>query len=930
MAQPKKKLIEVALPLEAINRESAREKSIRQGHPSTLHVWWARRPLAACRAALFASLVDDPSSHPERFTTEEEQETERQRLFRIIEELVQWENSNNDRVLEQARVEIMNSTDGHPPSILDPFCGGGSIPLEAQRLGLEVHASDLNPVAVLITKALVEIPPKFAGMAPVNRESRRKLAHSGEWRGAEGLAEDIRYYGKWLRDEAERKIGHLYPKAKLPRELGGGEATVIAWLWARTVQCPNPACRGLMPLAQSFWLSKNPRSRAWVEPTVDGKRVRFDVRTGDGVPPDPPKVGRGARFRCLICGQEADEQHIKSEGLAGRMGMQLMAMATEGQRGRVYLSPTQEQTSVAEAAHPTWGPEEKLALDPRAIWCPLYGLTEFRHLFTPRQLLAVSTFSDLVAEAMGETHTDGIESGLRDSTTLSSGGAGATAYAEAMATYLSFVVSQVSDDLTSLVTWRSSHGTGATRSTFTRQGLPMVWDFAEANPFAGAAGDVGTASEAVARAVATTPARGTGVVKQLDARSSVNGVEDPMVCTDPPYYDNIGYADLADFFYVWLRHPLRGIYPDLLSTVLTPKDPELVAVPYRFAGNKKDAERFFENGLKSTFHRLRAAQRKDVPLTLFYAFKQAESDDKPGAIASTGWETMLNGLLEAQFEITATWPIRSERGSRAVALGTNALASSIVLACRPRSAAAPMATRKEFLSVLRLELPGAVKQLQRGNIAPVDLAQAAIGPGMAVFSHYSKVIEADGSLMPVREALGIINHILDETLSEQESEFDPDTRWALAWFESHGTKDGPYGEAEVLSKAKDTSVSALAQDGFLVAKAGKVRLLGWEELDERWDPSTDPRLSVWEVTHHLIRTHQHPETGSEHSAADLIRKVGHGYGEVARDLAYRLYTISERKGWAREALAYNALVVAWPEIARLAAAEDTGQARLEV
>jgi len=924
MHEYRKKLIEVALPLEAINRESAHEKSVpRKGHPATMHLWWARRPLASCRAVLFASLVDDPSSHPDKFPTEEAQEKERQRLFRIIEELVKWENTNNETVLNAARAEILKSTGGNPPPVLDPFCGGGSIPLEAQRLGLEAHASDLNPVAVLITKALIEIPPKFAGQPPVNPESRKKLDHSKTWHGAQGLAEDVRYYGKWMRDEAEKRIGHLYPKVKLPKEQGGGEATVIAWLWARTVKCPNPACGAQMPLVRSFWLSTKAGKKAWVEPVIDKKHktVRFEMKTGSGQPPDGTVNRRGAT--CIVCGSPVPFDYVRAEGKAGRMAARLMAIVADGRRGRTYLPPAVEHEEITCATTHKWRPETEL-LGKAAVNVSLYGLRVHADLFTPRQLVALTTFSDLVSEARERVLADARNAGMSDDgKPLNDGGTGATAYADALATYLTFAVDKLADWSSTICSW--IHPIQGVRDTFARQAIPMVWDYVEINPLSSSVGNFWNHIKWVADGLEGVPQRASsGIAQQVDATAAVNGVSKPLVCTDPPYYDNIGYADLSDFFYVWMRRSLGKVHPDLFSTLLTPKAQELVATPYRFDGDKSKADRFFEEGLGKAFARMREAHHSDYPLTVFYAFKQAESEedrdggsDEGAMPVSTGWETMLEGLLKARFAITGTWPMRTERGARSVSLGTNALASSIILVCRPRSTEAPLATRREFVMALKSELPTPLKNLQRGNIAPVDLAQAAIGPGMAVFSRYSKVIEADGSPMRVRTALALINQTLDEVLAEQEGEFDADTRWALAWFEQFGMTEGPYGVAETLSKAKNTAVQGMVEAGILSAKAGKVRLLKRDELSDDWDPATDRRLTIWEVSQYLIRAlQQHGESG----AAELVRKIG-SLGEVARDLAYRLYSICERKKWAQEALPYNSLVVAWPEITRLARSE---------
>jgi putative DNA methylase len=896
-AEMKKKLIEVALPLEAINKEAAREKSIRHGHPSTLHLWWARRPLAACRAVLFASLVDDPSSRPEEFPTEADQDRERQRLFRLIEELVKWENSNNKQIFAAAHQEILKSTNSNLPPISDPFCGGGSIPLEAQRLGLKANASDLNPVAVLITKALMEIPPQFAGRPPVHPMPQGRMSGKGMWEGAHGLSADIRYYGQWMRDRASERIAHIYPKVRLTKEHGGGEATVIAWLWARTVQCPNPACGARMPLIRTFALSTKAGKKVRIQPHIDTitKSIRFDVQMGDVSAPDGTVNRRGAR--CLVCGTAVPFDYIRAEGRSGKMGVQLTAIVAEGQRGRLYLSPDEEHAAVACSVQPTGVPETSLPPKALGFRVQVYGMTRHRDLFTPRQLVLLTTLSQLVLEARQQAIEDGA----------------GTEYANAIATYLALTTSRLANTHCSLALWSPSRD--QSKNVFSRQALAMAWDYAEVNPFAGAAGDFAETSASMAESVAMCPATPIGYVNQLDATSTPT-VQQPMLhCTDPPYYDNIGYADLSDFFYVWLRSSLSTIYPDLFSTLLVPKAQELVATPYRFEGSREKAQEFFEHGFGKAFDRMRENQSVEYPLTVFYAFKQSESeegeDDEDTAVASTGWETMLEGLVSSEFQITGTWPMRSERAARTVAAGTNALASSIVLACRPRPESAPITTRKDLISALKNELPHAVRDMQKGNIAPVDLAQAAIGPGMAVFSRYKKVLESDGSPMRVRTALGLINQTLDEVLSEQEGEFDPDTRWALAWFEQHAFDEGLYGEAEVLATAKALSVSALDETKILHSRAGKVRLLRRDELSADWNPATEHRLTVWAVTQHLIRS---LDKNGETATASLASMVG-GLAESARDLAYRLYILSERKGWAEEAGYYNSLVVSWPAIA---------------
>ncbi len=947
MTAPRKKLIEVALPLDAINAAAAREKSIRHGHPSTLHLWWARRPLAAARAVIFAQMVDDPSASSDRFRTEADQDRERERLFRLIEELVKWENTTNERVLQQARDEIRKSwrrtcadNADHPraaelfnadklPAFHDPFAGGGALPLEAQRLGLEAHASDLNPVAVLINKAMIEIPPKFAGQSPVNPASREeKSLIEREWKGAQGLAEDVRYYGQWMRDEAERRIGHLYPKVEITEEMvaersdleryKGRKLTVIAWLWARTVKSPNPAFADVeVPLASTFMLSTKKGKEAYVEPVIEGRGYRFVVKVGKPEDADAAKRGtklaRGANFRCVMSGTPIAGNYIKAEGMAGRMGARLLAIVAEGDRGRVYLAPVKEHEETARKAIPEWQPSEELPNDPRAIWCPLYGLTTFADLFTPRQLVALTTFSDLVAEAMERVKRDAANADLPDDDRpLRDGGAGATAYAEAVGVYLALLINQIANHSSSMCGWNNVNT--QMRSVFARQAIPMVWDYAESNLFCESSGSYANLFKRQLKSFETLGDDQSGMACQADVNRQLIS-SDKLVSTDPPYYDNIGYADLSDFFYAWLRHSLKATFPSLFATLAVPKSEELVATPYRH-GSKKQAEAFFLDGMTEAMRRLARYVHPAFPVTIYYAFKQSETKGGTGT-ASTGWETFLDATIQAGLSVAGTWPIRTEKQGRVIGNNTNALASSIVLVCRQRPATAPLATRREFVAALRDELPTALAHLQSGNIAPVDLAQAAIGPGMAVFTRYAKVLNAEGKPVSVREALALINQILDEVLAEQEGDFDADSRWALAWFEQHGFGEGEYGVAETLSKAKNTSIAGIVEGGILASSAGKVRLLPPDELADDWDPKADDRLTVWEAVHHLIRA---LETGGEPAAARVVAQLG-ASADIARELAYRLYTICERKRRAAEALSYNGLVQSWPEIANLSRQE---------
>ena len=907
----KRKLIEVALPLEAINRESAREKSIRHGHPSTLHLWWARRPLAAARAVLFAQLVDDPSSHPDRFPAEEEQRVERERLHGIIERLVVWENVRDEGLLAEARAEIMASTDNNPPPILDPFAGGGTIPLEAQRLGLEAHASDLNPVAVLINKALIEIPPKFRDRPSAHPSLQTTLV---EARGAEGLAADVRAYGQWMRDEAERRIGYLYPKATLP---DGSKATVIAWIWARTVTCPNPACGIEMPLVRSWWLGKKKGKEAYVVPKVigdpthqSGLRVKFEIGHDQAKAPTADTDGTVGRTGavCVACQTGADLKHVRAEAREGRMGSQLMAVVAEGSRTRVYVAPTKHQVEAADLDRPADIPTAGIPPQAPSFRVQAYGMNKWVDLFTNRQLVALTTFSDLVLEARERVLADALAAGQPEGDRLEAGGADASAYADAVATYLGFIQSKMTNLSSSITTWMSDRG--AFRETFARQALPMAWDFAEANCLQDGGGGWLTFLDKEVKAIQALPCA-TGEARQQDAASTV--FSNRLINTDPPYYDNIGYSDLSDFFYVWLRRTLRSVHSTLLTTMLVPKSEELVANPYRHGG-KDGAKNFFEHGFRNVFANARRAAFDEYPIIVYYAFRQSDSSDD--GTASSGWETLLEGMIRSQWAITATWPMRTEGSGRLLAKDTNALASSIVLALRPRPDDAPTTDRRGFIQALHAELPDALRKLQQGAIAPVDLPQAAIGPGMAVFSRYSAVLEPDGSPMTVRSALARINEILDAVLSEQEGDYDHTTQFALTWYRQYGYSTGPFGDADNLARARNTAVDRLDRDEILTSRAGKVTLLKPEAMPTAYDVLTDDHTSAWEALHHLIRilgSDGVPAAGAFLAGA-LSRPDGAVEADAVKELAFLLFSIAEKNGATKDALAFNTLATSWPDI----------------
>ncbi|MUL40939.1 DUF1156 domain-containing protein [Streptomonospora sp. PA3] len=901
----RKKLIEVSLPLEAINRESAREKSIRHGHPSTLHLWWARRPLAAARAVLFAQLVDDPSSRPEEFPTTEEQDAERKRLFGIIEELVKWDNIHDTRLYKEAYAEILKSTDGNPPPILDPFAGGGTIPLEAQRLGLEAHASDLNPVAVLINKALIEIPPKWAGQPPVFPGAADQRA---DWPGATGLAEDVRRYGKWMRDEAEKRIGHLYPKAKLEN---GEEANVIAWIWARTVTCPNPACQGEMPLVRSFWLGKKKGKERYIEPVVEDGKVRFEIMGPEGSPREGTVGRKGAT--CLICDTPVPLSYIRNEGKAKKIRKKLMAIAAENNRLRSYIAPTPEHEMAAETPFPPNTPNGELAYYPRDNKALTYGMKDFTDLFTNRQLTSLVTFSELIDDARDHAFKRANAS-LPNGGPLAEGGNGARAYSESIATYLTLGISRLTDISNALCRWENTKT--QVRNLFGRQAIPMVWDFAETQPFGNAAGGFLISLGNLVKSIEAVPTSKHGVAVQGDA--STRSYQNLLVSTDPPYYDNIIYSNLADFFYIWLRHSLNAVFPNLLSTLLTPKTSELVANNYRHGG-RESATKFFEDGFQETFNQINAGSPEKFPTTIFYAFKQSEKDEN--GEASTGWETLLEGMIRSGWAITATWPLRTELGNRMMSHDMNALASSIVLACRPRRDNTGSINKRDFIAELRDELPLALRDLQQGSIPPVDMAQAAIGPGMAVFSRYSRVEEPDGSAMRVREALRLINQILAEVLSEQEGDFDATTRWCIDWFKSYGFDQHDYGTAETLSRAKNVSVEGLKRAGVIQSGGGKVTLLPPAKLLADYDPTADTRISEWETVMHLAKRLE--EQGVNAAARLVAAAQAKGVDlDSAKELAYLLYSIAEQRGWAQHALLFNSLGTSWNELEGLSQAAE--------
>ncbi|SFQ49103.1 DUF1156 domain-containing protein [Hymenobacter arizonensis] len=923
-----KKLIETSIPLDIINDESAYDKMPGIGaHPKGLHHWWARLPLPAARAVLFASIVDDPSARPDEFPTPEACQEERDRLFGIIRRLCQKKIHLHQEAFREANAEIKRQCGNDLPTVLDPFAGGGSIPLEAMRLGLPALATDLNPVAVLINKVALEILPRWANQPPLNPDSAQRPGAPKQWHRARGMAEDLRYYGRRINEEVKRRIGQHYPKARV----GNKEYNVITWLWARTVRCPNPVCSCQMPLVRSFVLSTKRSPRPYSEPIIE-RSANGNTITGYVVKYGEPAVKstiarRGAT--CIACGQFMPLKDIRQFGLDNNgFQSQLLALVTDvgSGNGKQYLSPNKEQEQIAASVPNSWEPDVDLPDSPRWFSPPLYGLTTYAQLFTKRQLLSLNTLNEAITSVITELKNSGAPS----------------EYCKALHFAFTVTINRLADFNCSLSSWKSSGE--QQMHLFTRQAIPMVWDYTEANILEPKAISWLNAIDITAESIETVLSDISTAQNAKQQNAATHEFAQPtyLISTDPPYYDNIGYSDLSDFFYVWLRHGLQEQYPDLLRTVLVPKMEELVAAEARYGG-KAAAKEHFETGFRAAFGAFRKGMDPRFPLTVYYAFKQSEdadADNSPkigddlfaeeAVTLTTGWETLLAGLVTSGFQITATWPVKASQKWRMVAMGTNALTSYIVLACRPRPEDAPTATRREFAQRLRRELPAAIEILQASNLAPVDLAQAAIGPGIAIFSRYAQVLEQSGKPMRMKTALALVNQALAEVLVEQEGDFDAETRWALAWYADHQFESGDFGKANQLAGSKNTAVNALTQTGIVRSGGGRVKLLAREELAADWDPTHDSRTVVWEITQHLIKRLQ---AKGEEGAARLYRLLD-GRASAARELAYGLFTLCERKGWSQEALAYNSLVLAWNGILaqsqQLPKAEAGEQGRLDL
>ena len=919
MTNYRKKLIEVNIPLQAINVESAKDASLTHGHPSTLHRYWARRPLAACRAVIFASMVDDPSECRDEFPTEPEQNAERTRLHNIIKRLVVWQNSNDENLLAEARYEIaysaarnngenLNVFHGkfkndpeavlhylrdHCPPVYDPFCGGGSIPLEAQRLGLRARASDLNPLPVLLNKAMIELPPKFHNQKPVNPDADPMGMFTGTgrgkqrvpWKGTAGLAADIRHYGAWMREEAHKRIGHLYPKAQLP---DGTSATVVAWLWARTVPCINPACGLQMPLMKTFQLSKKKGNEHWIRPIVNrvSNTISFAVQPHDMGVPKGGTVKNGAF--CLACNTAVKLSYVREQGKAGKMGKIMTAIVAEGKRQRLFLSASEAHLQATMVAEPRWRPKGKLPNKARSISVQLYGFAEWHSLFTDRQVTALNTLGNLLSEVRSRIIKDGAE----------------TKYADALQSYLALAIGRTAESSCSF-TWWENQGEKIP-PVFARQGIPMTWDFAEANPFSGSTQNWLSQVEWIAKVIENLPVTvNRGETYQADATTTTHATDNPIIVTDPPYYDNIHYADSSDFFYVWLRPTLRYIYPKLFAGMITPKDEEIVANRYRF----ENPVQHFEGLLGKALGRMSQHCSDEFPTSIFYAYRQQKKEQD--GMTSTGWETMLTATVNAGFQIIATWPLRTER-TRGLKTEVNALASSIVLVCRPRPEEAPAIVRGDFLQELKKVMPPALERLTRiANIRPVDFAQAAIGPGMEVYSRYSKVTRISGEVVPIREVLKEINNEITTYHEKETGELDLESQFCLTWQQQHGYMEGNYGDALVLATAKGVDIDTM-HDKVLLKDRSKVRLLRAEEYVDR---ENSEEMTAWEGCLRMVWHLSGVERSGGISACTVVARAMRDY-ESAKRLARVLYTYYESRGDAESASHYNNLVTQWQYISQ--------------
>ncbi|MDR1013036.1 MAG: DUF1156 domain-containing protein [Lactobacillales bacterium] len=921
----KKKLIEVGLPLEAINLACAREKSIHHNHPSSLHLWWARRPLAAARAVIFASLIDDPSSHPEIFPLEEQQNAERDRLFDIIKSLVKYENIHNITLLNSAITEISNSLNGHFPKLLDPFCGGGSIPLEGKKLGLEVFASDLNPVSVIINFAMLDFPHRFANAIPVNPDyssptiNQKFVTSSKPLPVKNALSLDLEFYANSIYDKLHNEIGHLYPPLN-PETLEfsnrrDSTTNIIAWIWFRAVKCPNPVCNCQTPLAHSFNLCTVAGKEKHLVPIISDTTISFKIAKGKT---DNYTVNKhGAK--CIKCNAIIPLKYIQEEGVAGKLTELPGAIVADISKTKEYYIFDDLHFNASLVPRPEHVPETLIPNTNHKICTKIYGFSKFSDHFTNRQLTLLSAFSTLISDIGKQIQYDAeIKWNNYDDTDITEGGTGSKAYSQAIQIYLSLILDKTADYNSSFSTWNAPRQ--GMRNIFGRQSLPMVWDFAEVNPFSNQTGSIKNMIQWVVKTLETLDRSPISVKPTINLRDAKqdSGLRNMLISTDPPYYDNIIYSDISDFFYVWLRLTLHDIIPNLFQTVLTPKRDEIVANKFRHDNNPVKAKLFFEKSLYEAFVNLYNCSSDEYPVTIYYAFKQREFKEinhsesnistRKIETTSSGWETMLSALIKAGFSITGTWPIKTEFVGRNVGNNTNSLSTSIVLVCRKRPQAENKISTRDFIKELSREISVPLKYLQNCKLSPVDLAQAAIGPGMAIFTKYSKIIESDNSELTVRKALSEINNALDRFLSESTVGLDLESSFCIELYSQYSYNSVLAGEADILLKAKNVTLQSLLNLKVIKSKDGKISLNERDELDVT---SPQHMHCIWLNTQLLVKLFI---KGGIDDSANFLNVIPPNLREKSLSVAYKLFSISENHKWIHEAKAYNSFVTDWDQI----------------
>ncbi len=917
----KKKLIEVALPLEAINAESVTQKTGRPktGYPTSIHKYWAQRSIATARAAIWASLVDDPSSHPDKWPTPESQATERAKLFNQLEEIISWDKTTDSAVWQRAQATAKSSWGGILPPFLDPFAGSGAIPLEALRFGMETHASDLNPLAVTLERAVIAWAPRFSGKPAVNAASSTGLQHTSP---SAGLADDIRHYAEQINADLRERVGKHYPRVLAPN---GQKVEPGVYIWARTVECPNQVCRGRTPLVLNWRLSSR-GDKAYVKPRINAKdkTINFEIDYGQDAP-EPSFSGRRGGV-CIFCATPITLDYVRTHANTDTIEDRLLAIAVGDEYSWKFSPGTLKDEELARnVPAPTWIPRGEIPLSPN-VRAPLWGMKTWASLYTPRQLLVLSELHNSIKVIQTEVEVAAKNSSAFpvDPRSLSEGGSGPRAYAEAVRSYLHLVGTNLADYSCKFATWKPDGPQIGV--AFVRQALGITWGYAEGSLLGKGGANFMEKAKRVAEVVERLPAGNQGIALQQDATKIVWSADvKPLIITDPPYFDLIEFGELSDFFYVWMREAMRDLDPDLYATLQTPKDDELTASPHRFEGDKLKGKQEFESGLTEAMTRLREIANPDLPLSIYYAYNDRETtEDDSGQMvtSSSGWETMLQSLVNAGLTVVATYPFRTEAKGRANSNGTNALAAAILVVCRIRSETAKVGTRAEFVQGLTSVMTPALRDLVAADIGPIDLAQAAIGPGMSVYTAYSKVLEANGNQMSMGTALDLIHQSVKEAQGSQDATFDAETRWAIEWFSTYRYTDGEYGDAQVLANSAGITMQGLAEAGVVKAAGGKVALSAGDGLPEDWDPSTDTRVTSWEVLHHLMRALLPEEMGpaaksgggSEAEAVKIAEKLSPALMQNAKLLAYRLFEICREQSWDKEGMAFNNFGRSWGEI----------------